>query len=144
MVKNQIKTVLLLGLLTGLILLIGNLVGGQNGLLIALGIAAVMNFVSYWWSDKIVLWMYRAKEADKTKEKQLYEIVQEIATSAKLPLPRIYLIETEQANAFATGRNPQHAVVAATRGLLALLNKNELKGVLAHEMAHVKNRDILV
>ncbi len=144
MIKNQIKTALLLGSLTGILLLIGGLAGGQTGLLIGLIFAGGMNFFSYWFSDKIVLWMYGAKEADKSKYAQLYLTIQEIAHSAKLPMPKVYIMDNPQANAFATGRNPAHAAVAVTAGILDLLNKNELKGVLAHEMGHILNRDILI
>jgi len=144
MVKNQIKTALLLGGLTGIFLAIGYLFGGQNGMLIGLLFAGGMNFISYWWSAKIVLMMYRAREADRNKESELYALVEEIRHAAHLPMPKVYIIETEQSNAFATGRNPKHAVVAVTTGLLKILKKNELKGVLAHEMAHVNNRDILI
>lgn len=143
-IKNQLKTILLLGGLTGLFLLIGALAGGRTGLTIALIFAGGMNFVSYWWSDKIVLWMYRAKEADKKKYPQLYSIIKEIATKAHLPMPKVYIIDTPQSNAFATGRNPQHAAVAVTAGIMQLLEEKELRGVLAHEMGHVKNRDILI
>jgi heat shock protein HtpX len=144
MVKNQIKTVLLLGGLTGILLGIGNLLGGKQGLLIGLLFAGVINFVSYWWSDKIVLKMYKAVEADKHEHRELYSMVEEIRHSAGLPMPKVYVINTPQANAFATGRNPAHAAVAVTAGLIQILNRNELKGVLAHEMGHVKNRDILI
>ena len=144
MIKNQIKTVLLLGLLTGLFLLIGGAIGGRTGLFIGLVFAGLMNFVSYWWSDKIVLKMYKAVEADRGKHDELYSMVEEIRQSANLPMPKVCIINTPQANAFATGRNPQHAVVAVTTGILELLSKNELRGVLAHEMGHVKNRDILI
>ncbi len=144
MFKNQIKTVLLLGGLTGIFLLIGAMAGGQQGLLIALLFAGGINFLSYWFSDKIVLFIYRAKEADKKQYSELYSLVKEVADSAKLPMPKVYVIESPQANAFATGRNYQHAAVAATSGIMKLLDKNELKAVLAHEIGHVKNRDILI
>ncbi len=144
MLKNQLKTVLLLGLLTSLFLIIGALAGGRTGLLIGLLFALGMNFVSYWWSAKIVLWMYKAKEADAKEYAHLYTIVKEIAHTAGLPLPKVYIIDTPQSNALATGRNPEHAVVAVTTGILQLLTKEELQGVLAHEMGHVKNRDILI
>lgn len=143
-IKNQLKTVLLLGGLTGLLLLIGGLAGGRTGLTIALIFAGGMNFVSYWWSDKIVLWMYRAKEADKKKYAKLYSIIKEITTKAHLPMPKVYIIDTPQSNAFATGRNPQHAAVAVTAGIMQLLDEKELRGVLAHEIGHIKNRDILI
>lgn len=141
---NQIKTALLLGALTGLMLLVGRGIGGQNGLTIALLFAAVMNFGAYFFSDKIVLAMYRAKEASKTEYPQLHKIVEEIVHKAGLPKPKIYIIPTQTPNAFATGRNPKHAAVAATQGIMDLLTADELKGVLAHEVAHIKNRDILV
>ncbi len=144
MIQNQIKTVLLLGGLTGILLLLGNLIGGRSGLTIALILAGGMNFVSYWWSDKIVLWIYRAREADKKQYAELYATIEEVRQAAQLPMPKVYIVDSPQANAFATGRNPQHAVVAVTTGILQLLNNNELKGVLAHELGHVKNRDILI
>lgn len=143
MIKNQIKTVLLLGGLTGLFLLIGSFFG-QNGLLFALIFAGGMNFVSYWWSDKIVLKIYRAKEADRNEYSELYSLIEEVRHSAKLPMPKVYIVNSPQANAFATGRNKNHAAVAVTTGILELLNKNELKGVLAHEVGHIKNKDILI
>jgi len=143
-IKNQIKTVLLLGGLTGLLLLIGGLAGGRTGLTIALIFAGGMNFVSYWWSDKIVLWMYKAKEADKKKYPQLYSIIKEITAKAHLPMPKVYFIDTPQSNAFATGRDPKHAAVAVTAGIMQILDEKELRGVLAHEIGHIKNRDILI
>ncbi|HLC51727.1 MAG TPA: zinc metalloprotease HtpX, partial [Candidatus Nanoarchaeia archaeon] len=106
--------------------------------------ASLMNFVSYWWSSKIVLKLYKAKEADKKEYPELYSMIDEIRRSAQLPLPKIYIVDMPQANAFATGRNPKHGVVAVTTGILNLLEKNELKGVLAHEISHIKNRDILI
>ncbi|MBD3355313.1 M48 family metalloprotease [Candidatus Woesearchaeota archaeon] len=142
--KNQIKTVVLLGALTGLLLGAGQFLGGRQGLFIGLFFALVMNFGSYWFSDKIVLAMYRAKEVKKKDSPKLYNIIKEIAEDAQLPMPKVYIIPTENPNAFATGRNPTHAAVAVTHGILGLLNKEELKGVLAHEMAHVKNRDTLI
>ena len=144
MIKNQLKTVLLLGLLTSVFLGIGAFFGGKTGLLIGLLFALGMNFVSYWWSAKIVLWMYKAKEADAKEYAHLYTIVKEIAAIAGLPMPKVYIIDTPQSNALATGRNPEHAVVAVTTGILQLLTTEELRGVLAHEMGHVKNRDILI
>ena len=143
-IKNQLKTVLLLGSLTGLFLLIGALAGGRTGLLFGLIFAGGMNFVSYWWSDKIVLWMYKAKEADKNKYAQLYSMVKEISGKASIPMPKVYLVDTPQSNAFATGRNPQHAAVAVTTGIMQILEEKELRGVLAHEIGHIKNRDILI
>jgi len=144
MIKNQIKTVLLLGLLSGLMLVVGGLIGGQQGLTIGLIVAIAINFLSYWFSAKIVLAIYRAKEADKKKYAFLYQLIQELAQEAKLPEPKIYVIPSPQANAFATGRNPEHGVIAVTSGILELLTQEELKGVLAHEMSHIKNRDILI
>lgn len=144
MITNHIKTVLLLGGLTGLLLFIGRAIGGQQGLLIGLILAGAMNFFSYWFSDKIVLFIYRAKEADKKQYASLYALIKEITKSAELPMPRVFIVTTPQANAFATGRNPKHAAVAVTTGILQLLNEKELKGVLAHEVGHIKNRDILI
>jgi heat shock protein HtpX len=138
--NNTLKTTLLLGLLTGLLLAIGSAFG-QNGLLIAFVFAVVMNFGSYWFSDKIVLSMYGAKEVGT--EHPLYSIVAGLAQRAGLPMPRVYIIPDASPNAFATGRNPEHAAVAATEGILRLLSRDELEGVLAHELAHVKHRDIL-
>ena len=143
-IKNHIKTALLLGSLTSLFLLIGALAGGKTGLLFGLIFAGGMNFISYWWSDKIVLWMYKAKEADKKKEAKLYSIVKEIAGKAGVPMPKVYLVDTPQSNAFATGRNPRHAAVAVTTGIMQILEEKELRGVLAHEIGHIKNRDILI
>jgi len=143
MVVNQLKTVILLGLLTALLLWVGQLLGGISGLVIAGIFAIVMNFGSYWFSDKIVLRMYRAKEIKDTNH-QLYKIVKEVSELAKLPMPKVYIVPDQNSNAFATGRNPKHAAVAATEGILKLLDHDELKGVMAHEMAHVKNRDTLI
>ncbi len=142
MVKNQIKTIILLGLLTGLMLGAGQLLGGKAGLFIGLVFALMINLFSYFFSDKIVLMMYRAQEVDKTHP--LYKAVAEVAHLARIPMPRVYIIPTETPNAFATGRNPMHAAVAATEGILRILDKDELRGVLSHEISHVKNRDILI
>jgi len=139
---NQLKTVILLGALTGLLLFAGQLLGGKTGLLIGLVFALGMNFFSYFFSDKIVLMMYRAQEVEKSHA--LYKIVAEVAHLAKMPMPRVYIIPADTPNAFATGRNPKHAAVAATEGILKILDKEELRGVLAHEISHVRNRDILV
>jgi heat shock protein HtpX len=139
---NGLKTVLLLGLLSGLLLVIGELAGGVNGLVIAFGLAAVMNFVSYWFSDKMVLKMYRAQEVGPGH--RLYQLTQRLAQQGGLPMPKVYIIPDSSPNAFATGRNPEHAAVAATEGILQVLNENELEGVIAHELAHVKHRDILI
>jgi heat shock protein HtpX len=141
---NWFKTTLLLGAMTVLIVLIGNLFGGRQGMVIAFFFAIGMNFFSYWYSDKIVLKMYHAREVKPQENPDLYTLVQEIAGKAGLPMPRIYVIPEEAPNAFATGRNPEHAVVAITQGLLKLMGRDEIQGVLAHEMAHVKNRDILI
>lgn len=138
------KTVLLLTVLTLLFVFIGNLIGGQQGMLIALIFAFAMNFFAYWFSDKMVLAMYRAKPVTESDNPRLYRIVRSIATKASIPMPKVYTIPVDTPNAFATGRNPQHAAVAATEGILRLLDDNELEGVIAHEVSHVRNRDILI
>src|SRR5918993_2758313 len=140
--NNSLKTVLLLGLLSGLLLALGELLGGSQGLVTAFGFAVVMNFVSYWFSDKIVLKMYRAQEVGP--EHKLSILTRRLATQAQLPMPKVYLIPDASPNAFATGRNPSHAAVAATQGIMQVLSADELEGVMAHELAHVKNRDILI
>ena len=140
--NNSLKTVLLLGLLSGLLLALGEALGGAQGLVTAFGFAVVMNFVSYWFSDKIVLRMYRAKEVGP--EHRLSVMVRRLATQAGLPMPKVYIIPDISPNAFATGRSPQHAAVAATEGILRLMDDRELEGVIAHELAHVKHRDILI
>src|SRR4051812_22232731 len=139
---NGIKTALLLGLLSGVLLMIGEWLGGANGLVMAFGLAAVMNLGSYWFSDKIVLRMYKAQEVGP--EHPLYRIVERLTVRASLPMPKVYVIPDPSPNAFATGRNPSHAAVAATEGILQILSDNELEGVIAHELAHVKHRDILI
>jgi heat shock protein HtpX len=141
---NGLKTAALLGLMTALILWIGSYFGGQQGMVLAFVLAAIMNFVSYWFSDKIVLMMYRAKPVTRNEAPELYGILEELTGRANIPMPRLYIIPTESPNAFATGRNPQHAAVAVTQGILRLLNREELRGVLAHEISHVTNRDILI
>jgi heat shock protein HtpX len=141
---NWFKTALLLGLMTALIVIIGRLIGGQQGMIFAFILAMAMNFFSYWFSDKIVLSMYGAKEANPMENSRLYEIVRQITLRSDLPMPRIYIIPEDSPNAFATGRNPEHAVVAVTEGLLRLMDTDEITGVLSHEMAHIKNRDILI
>src|SRR3989338_3668917 len=144
MVFNQFKTVILLGALTALLLLVGQLLGGQGGLLIGLMFALVINFGSYWFSDKIVLMMYGAKEAKKSDYPELHKMVQEVAESANIPTPKVYIVHSNISNAFATGRSPKHSAVACTDGILKILTKEELKGVIAHEISHIKNRDTLI
>jgi len=141
---NSVKTVLLLGLLTGMIIFFGGIFGGRGGMVIALGLAAVMNFVSYWFSDKIVLKMHGAKEIQESEAPELYSIIAGLTQKAGMPMPRLYLVNDPAPNAFATGRSPDHAAVAVTTGILKLMNRDELEGVLAHELSHVKNRDILI
>ena len=139
---NTLKTTVLLATLSGLLLVIGDLMGGQSGLIMALGFAVVMNIGSYWFSDKIVLAMYRAQPVAPSHP--LHQIVERLSQRAGLPMPKVYIIPDASPNAFATGRNPDHAAVAATEGILRLLSEDELAGVVAHELAHVKNRDILI
>jgi heat shock protein HtpX len=141
---NTLRTTILLAVLTAVILWFGQLFGGRQGMIVALILAAAMNFFSYWYSDKIVLRMYRAREATQQQVPELYHVVRELAQRAGLPTPRVYLIPQQTPNAFATGRDPEHAVVAVTDGLLQLMGPDELKGVLSHELAHVKGRDILI
>jgi len=142
--SNTLKTGFLLAVLTVLFLLIGEAVGGQNGMVMAFGMAVLMNFGAYWFSDKIILRMYRAKEVTEAEAPQLHGVVRRLSLAAGLPMPKVYIIPTDSPNAFATGRNPRHAAVAVTEGIVRILSADELEGVLAHEMAHVKNRDILV
>jgi heat shock protein HtpX len=142
--SNALKTTVLLGLLTGLVLWIGQYFGGSQGLVIALVFAAVMNLGSYWFSDRMVLAIYRARPLSQENAPDLFRIVRDLATAAQMPMPRVYLIPSDSPNAFATGRNPEHAAVAVTEGILRLLNLDELRGVLAHELSHVKNRDTLI
>lgn len=144
MFLSQVKTVMLLGVLSGLLVFLGGLVGGQNGIHLALILAAVMNLITYFFSDKIVLSMYGAQPLDQQRFGWIYEIVEELCAHDSLPMPKLWYIATPMANAFATGRNPAHASVAVTQGILDLLDERELRGVLAHEISHVKNRDILV
>ncbi len=141
---NTLKTTLLMALLTVLLVSLGGALGGRGGMGIALVMAAGMNFFSYWFSDKMVLSMYGAQEISESDDPRYYGVVRRLAQRAGLPMPKVYLINTETPNAFATGRNPQHAAVAATSGILRILSEDELAGVIAHELAHVKNRDILI
>ena len=139
---NGLKTALLLGALSGMLLLIGELLGGANGLIMAFAFAAIMNLGSYWFSDKIVLRMYRAQEVSASHP--LYQMTERLVRRANLPMPKVYVIPDSSPNAFATGRNPSHAAVAATQGIIQALSEHELEGVIAHELAHVRNRDILI
>ncbi len=141
---NWFKTALLLGVMTVFITLMGRMLGGSQGMFLAFILAMGMNFFSYWFSDKIVLRMYRAREIGPNESPELYRMVEDLTKRAGLPMPGLYVIPEAAPNAFATGRNPQHAVVAVTEGLLKLMGKEETRGVLAHELAHVKNRDILI
>jgi heat shock protein HtpX len=138
------KTTFLLALLTVVLVMAGGALGGQSGMLMALIFAGVMNFVSYWFSDKIVLKMYRAQEVTESESPEFYSLVRQLTMKAGLPMPKVYIIPSDTPNAFATGRNPEHAAVAATSGILRILSREELMGVMAHELAHVKHRDILI
>src|SRR5499425_2780593 len=142
--SNVLKTGLLLGVLTALFVLGGRAIAGEQGMIIGFVLAAVMNFVSYWFSDKIVLTMYGAQPVDEAQAPGLHAMVRRLATRAHIPMPRIYIIPTDTPNAFATGRNPQHAAVAVTEGIMRILDEDELEGVLAHELSHVTNRDVLI
>jgi len=141
---NTLKTTFLLAVLTVLFVLVGKAIGGQSGMVFAFGLAIVMNVGSYWFSDKIVLRMYGAREVTEAEAPQLHGMVRRLATAAGTPMPKVCIIPEESPNAFATGRNPAHAAVAVTEGIVRILSPDELEGVLAHEMAHVKNRDILI
>lgn len=141
---NRIKTTFLLTCLTLLLIAMGSTIGGRSGMLIAFVIAGGMNFFSYWYSDKIVLKMYRAKEISESTHPNFYGMIQRLAQQAQLPMPKVYIIPSEAPNAFATGRNPQNAAVAATEGIMHILSADELEGVMAHELAHVQNRDTLI
>jgi heat shock protein HtpX len=140
----MLRTTILLGALTGIIMAIGQLLGGSQGLTIAFIFAVIMNFGSYWFSDKIVLAAYGARPVSEAEAPVVYRVVHNLTLRAGIPMPKIYLLPSEAANAFATGRNPQHAAVAVTEGIMRLMNERELTGVLAHELGHVKNRDILI
>jgi len=142
--SNTLKTTALLAALTVLFVLIGGMVGGEQGMVVAFLFAGLMNFVSYWWSDRIVLWMYGAQEVTEAQAPQFHALIRRLAQGAGLPMPRVFIIPTETPNAFATGRNPQHAAVAATEGILRILTPDELEGVMAHELGHVLHRDILI
>jgi len=142
--RNYVKTAVLLGLLTGLILVCGQLLGGRAGLLFALVLAAVLNFGSYWFSDRLVLASYRARPVTEQEAPRLHAVVDRLVARAGLPKPRLYVLPERAPNAFATGRNPRHAALAVTEGLLQAMNEEEIEGVVAHELAHVKNRDILI
>ena len=141
---NQFKTFFLMLILTVLLVLVGSAIGGERGAITAFVIAGVMNFISYWFSDKIVLKMYRAQEVTQGQAPELYQIVADLTNKAGLPMPKVYLIENDTPNAFATGRNPEHAAVAVTTGIMRILSKDELKGVIGHELSHIKHRDILI
>jgi heat shock protein HtpX len=142
--SNTLKTTLLLGLMTGLLLLIGDVIGGRDGLMVALVFAAIMNFGSYWFSDKLVLRMYGAQALSESDAPDLFRMVRELTQRAGIPMPALYLISSDAPNAFATGRNPSHAAVAVTSGIVRMLSPAELRGVLAHELGHVANRDTLI
>lgn len=141
---NTTKTVFLMAVMTVLLVFVGSLIGGKGGMVIAFGMAVVMNVGSYWFSDKIVLRMYDGQELSRADAPELFEIVQELSANGGLPMPKVYLIRGEQPNAFATGRDPEHAAVAVTEGIMRMLTRDELRGVIAHELAHVKHRDILI
>ncbi|HEY3067833.1 MAG TPA: zinc metalloprotease HtpX [Methylomirabilota bacterium] len=142
--SNMFKTALLLAVLTAMLVIIGDAVGGRQGMLVAFVFALLMNFFSYWFSDKMVLAMYGARPIEEAQAPGLYAIVRRLALRAQIPMPRVYMIESDSPNAFATGRNPEHAAVAVTDGVLRILDDEELEGVLAHELAHVANRDVLI
>jgi heat shock protein HtpX len=140
---NTAKTVFLMTLMMGIFLLVGQLLGGTQGMTLALILSVALNFITYWFSDKIVLAVYRARQVSESDEPRLYAILRSLTTQAELPMPKVFVIPNETPNAFATGRNPNHASVAVTEGILKLLSEDELEGVLGHELAHVKHRDIL-
>ena len=141
---NGLKIVLLMTALTALLVVAGRALGGQNGMVIAFSLACIMNLGTYWFSDRIVLRLYKAREVTENETPELYTMVRELSASARLPMPKVYIIPGEAPNAFATGRNPSHAAVAVTEGIMRLLSKAELMGVLGHELAHIRNRDILI
>lgn len=141
---NMMKTAILMAAITALFMAIGAMIGGRAGMMMALVVALGMNFFSYWFSDKMVLKMYNAREVDETSAPRFYAMVRELAQRAEIPMPKVYLIDEQAPNAFATGRSPEHAAVAATTGIVNVLTERELRGVMAHELAHVKHRDILI
>lgn len=141
---NGFKTVILMTLMMVLFLFVGNILGGQQGMMMAFIFSLAMNFGAYWFSDKIVLTMYRARQVTREEQPQLYDMVERLASKAELPMPKVYIMENPTPNAFATGRNPQNGAVAVTTGIMNILNKEELEGVIAHELSHIRNRDILV
>lgn len=141
---NGVKTALLMTAMMVLFIFVGNLLGGQSGMVIAFVFALALNFGSYWFSDKIVLTMYRAKQIDRSQAPRLFNMIEKLSQQALLPMPKVYIIDNNTPNAFATGRNPQNAAVAVTSGIMDILNERELEGVLAHELAHIKHRDILI
>jgi heat shock protein HtpX len=142
--RNTVKTVLLLGTLTGLLVVFGNYFGGTEGMMIAFLFALVMNFGAYWFSDKIVLAIYRARQVTEAEAPELVGLVRSLSQRARLPMPKVWIVPSPAPNAFATGRNPEHAAVAVTEGLLQIMNRDQLEGVLAHELGHVMNRDTLI
>jgi heat shock protein HtpX len=142
--SNIFKTGLLLAVLTAMLVVIGGAIGGQQGMFVAFFLALAMNFFSYWFSDKMVLAMYGAQPIEESQAPALYAMVRRLATRAQIPMPRVYMIAGDTPNAFATGRNPEHAAIAVTEGILRILDQDELEGVLAHELSHVKNRDVLI
>lgn len=141
---NQLKTLVFMSVLTALVVIAGSALGGRTGMMLAFGLALVMNGISYWYSDKIVIRMTKSQPLERRDNPELYDMVESLAGQAGIPMPKLYLTPSPQPNAFATGRNPNHAAVAVTEGLTRLLNREELAGVIAHELAHIKNRDILV
>lgn len=141
---NYFKTFLLMLVLTGLFIIVGSAIGGKNGAIIAFVFAALMNFFAYWFSDKIVLKMYRAHQVSQEESPELHRIVAELTSKASMPMPKVYIMDNDTPNAFATGRNPEHAAVAVTTGLMRILSKDELTGVIGHELSHIKHRDILI
>lgn len=141
---NMMKTAILMAAITALFMAIGSMIGGRSGMMLALIVALGMNFFSYWFSDKMVLKMYNAREVDETSAPRFYAMVRELAQRAEIPMPKVYLIDEQAPNAFATGRSPEHAAVAATTGIVNVLTERELRGVMAHELAHVKHRDTLI